>query len=189
MNSLDSLAIRTALISALLAAPAAAFSQAPAATPAAPARTPPAPLLVPEPTYETLVLEVAVNKPASQAWAKVGKFCDIEAWLGVKCLIVAGKDGEIGAVRTLNGGVIETLVGKTDLSYTYSQPVRVGQPYNNYHGTLEAKPVTATTSKLVYTFLYDTSMLDAAGKASAKPRREAQFNPALQKMKAIAEAG
>jgi len=30
-----------------------------------------------------------------------------------------------------------------------TQPVRSGRPYNLYHGTLEARPVTATTSKRV----------------------------------------
>ena len=47
----------------------------------------------------------------------------------------------------------------TELSYTYTQPVRAGRPYDLYHGTLEARPVTATTSKLVYTLVYDNSML------------------------------
>ena len=58
----------------------------------------------------------------------------------------------------------EMLVGNTELSYTYTQPVREGRPYNLYHGTLEARPVTATTSKLVYTLVFDNSMLadDAA---------------------------
>jgi hypothetical protein len=36
--------------------------------------------------------------------------------------------------------------------------------YNTYHGTLEARPVTATTSKIVYTLFFDNSNLadDAA---------------------------
>ena len=29
-------------------------------------------------------------------------------------------------------------MAKTELSYTYTQPVRDGVPYNAYHGTLEA---------------------------------------------------
>jgi hypothetical protein len=56
------------------------------------------------------------------------------------------------------------LVGKTGHSYTYTQPVREDAKYNLYHGTLEAVPVTARTSRLIYSFFYDNSLLadDAA---------------------------
>ena len=84
----------------------------------------------------------------------------------------------------------EVLVGKTELSYTYTQPVREGRPYNLYHGTLEARPVTATTSKLVYTLFFDNSMLaDDAARATDKTRRTAQFTQALENMKILAEGG
>ena len=53
----------------------------------------------------------------------------------------------------------EILVAKTELAYSYTQTVKEGRAYNLYHGTLEARPVTATTSKLVYTLLFDNSML------------------------------
>lgn len=178
---------KLALIALLaLAAPAAAFAQAaPAAAPAAPA--PPAPLVVPNPVYDTIQLELMVNKPAKEVWAKVGKFCDIEAWFGLKCVITAGKEGELGAVRTLNGVTIEPIVSMTELSYTYTQPVRVGVTPNLYHGSLEARPVTATTTKLVYQMFYDVSMLDAAGRTAAKSGRTTRFTAGLAKMKEIAE--
>jgi hypothetical protein len=84
----------------------------------------------------------------------------------------------------------EILVGKTELSYTYTQPVREGRPYNLYHGTLEARPVTATTSKLVYTLVYDNSMLpDDGARAKDIEQRRAQFMRALQNMKTLAEGG
>jgi len=122
MNSLNRLAVRGALVCALLA-PAAAFAQgAPAAAPAAPPA--PAPLVVPNPVYDTIELEQMVNKPAKEVWAKVGKFCDIEAWFGLKCVITAGQEGKLGAVRTLNGTTIEPIVSMTELSYVYTQPVR-----------------------------------------------------------------
>src|ERR1044071_6057439 len=108
----------------------------------------PAPYAVPNPTYTSIPLEITVNKPAAEVWKRVGKFCDIGEWLRVPCTIIQGKDGEFGAVRSVAN---EILVGKTELSYTYTQPVRTDRPYNLYHGTLEARPVTATTSKLVYT--------------------------------------
>ena len=133
------------------------------------APTPP-PLQTPNPSYASVEMEIDVNRPAAEVWKRVGKYCDIGEWLRVNCTIVSGKDGEIGAVRSVGN---EVLVGKTELSYTYTQPVREGRPYNLYHGTLEARPVTATTSKLVYTLVFDNSMLadDAARQADIERRR------------------
>ena len=72
----------------------------------------------------------------------------------------------------------------------WAQPVRAGRPYNLYHGTLEAKPVTATTSKLVYTLVYDNSMLpDDAAREKDKASRTATFTRALNNMKILAEGG
>ena len=159
----------------------AAAAQAPA--------PPPPPLAIPNPTYTSLVLEMDVARPAAQVWAKVSDFCGPSKFLGADCKIIAGKNGELGAVRFLNGTVVEVLVAKTDLSYTYAQPARVGQPYNLYHASLQVKPVTATTSKLVYSFMYDNSMLaDDAARAAERSARATRFTGALQKMKEAAEA-
>ena len=84
----------------------------------------------------------------------------------------------------------EVLVGKTQLSYTYAQPVRPDRPYDLYHGTLEVRPVTATTSRLVYTLMYDNSMLaDDAARQADRERRLTTFTRALQNMKTLAEGG
>ena len=98
--------------------------------------------------------------------------------------------GGIGTVRVLGGGrVTEILVGKTDLSYGYTQPVREGQFYNLYHGFVEAKPVTAQTSKLLYTLMYDISdKPDQAAKQADMAQRRTRFEGALKKMKELAEA-
>lgn len=179
---------KLALSAALMLGATAALAQQPAAP--APAPAPPAPLAIPNPTYTTLVLEIDVNKPAAEVWARVGKYCDIQEWFGMKCEITSGVAGELGSVRLLNGVTPEPLVGKTDLSYVYTQPVRTGVPYNLYHGGLEAKPMTATTSRLIYTFVYDNSMLaDDAARAAERTNRTNRFMPAMQKMKALAEAG
>src|SRR5690242_6059875 len=85
-----------------------------------------APLQVPNPHYVSIPLEISVNKPAAEVWKRVGKYCDIGEWLQVPCKITSGKEDEFGAVRNL-GFVDEILVGKTELSYTYTQPVRQGQ--------------------------------------------------------------
>jgi hypothetical protein len=142
---------------------------------------------VASPTYTFIPLEITVNRPAAETWKRIGKFCDIGEWLQIPCTITSGKDGEFGAVRSVAG---EVLVGKTELSYTYTQTVRNDRPYNLYHGTLEARPLTATTSTIVYTIFFDNSMLpDDAAREADKARRTATFTRALQNMKTLAEGG
>src|SRR4029078_4246754 len=124
---------------------------------------------------------ITVIKPAAEVGRRVGKFCDIGEWLRIPCTITSGTDGEFGAVRSVAN---EVLVGKTEMSYTYTQTVREGRPYNLYHGTLEARPVTPTTSKLVYTLFFDNSMLaDDAARATDKTRRTGQVTQARENMK------
>jgi hypothetical protein len=174
-----------------------------AQTPAAPAQTPTAPaptttttpppananIVVEKPTYVSIVMEVNVDRPAADVWKRVGGYCAIGEWFQMAngCKILAGNENEVGAVRSVAN---EVLVGKTELSYTYTQPVRTGRPYNLYHGTLEARPVSATTSKLVYTLIYDNSMLpDDAAREKDKASRTATFTRALNNMKTLAEGG
>ena len=162
----------------------AARAQAPAQAPAAPAI-----VAVANPTYVSIPMEIAVNRPAADVWKRIGKYCDIGEWLRIPspCTITSGKDGEFGAVRSVAS---EVLVGKTELSYTYTQPARDGRPYNLYHGTLEARPVSATTSKIVYTLFFDNSMLaDDSAREADKVRRLGQFTTALLNMKILAEGG
>jgi hypothetical protein len=152
-----------------------------------PAPADPNNVVVANPTYISIPMEVIVNRPAAEVWKRVGKYCDIGEWLQTTCTIVSGKDGEIGTVRSIGG---EVLVGKTELSYTYTQPPHAGRLYNLYHGTLEARPLTATTSKLIYTLMYDNSMLaDDAAREKDKAQRLARFTQALQNMKILAEGG
>jgi hypothetical protein len=64
-----------------------------------------------------------------------------------------------------------------------------GQYYILYHGFMEARPVTATTSKMLYTLVYDNSNLaDQAAKDADMARRRTSFETALQNMKVMAEA-
>lgn len=172
-------------------APAGAPGGAPGGAPAAGGggRGQQAPLASPSPIYSSVRLEVDVNKPAAEVWARVGKYCDIGEWLGVGggCTFLSGKDGELGAVRSIGN---EVLVAKTDLSYTYTQPLRTGQFYPLYHGTVEAKPVTATTSKLIYSLVWDNSNLaDDAAREADKTRRAGTFQTAINNMKILAEGG
>ena len=148
-----------------------------------------APLAVPNPSYTSISMEIDVNRPVAEVWKRVGKYCDISEWLqmAAPCTITSGKDGELGAVRSV---AAEILVGKTEYSYSYTQPVREGRPYNMYHGTLEARAVTPTTSKLVYVLMWDNSTLpDEAAKEKDRESRRATFTRALQNMKTLAEGG
>ena len=169
-----------------------AYAQAPAPAGQAPAAPATGGVAVANPHYVAIPMEITVNKPVADVWKRVGKYCDIGEWLPqLACTMQSGKDGEFGAVRSLAGGrILEILVGKTEFSYSYTQPVRDGQPYNMYHGTLEARPVTDKSSKLVYTLFFDNSMLaDDAAHEADRARRVAQFTTALQNMKILAEGG
>src|SRR6202795_2839003 len=169
------IAIGCVLALALMGSPA--YAQAP--TPAAPKGS----VVVASPTYTSIAMEITVNRPAAEVWKRIGKYCDVSEWLQAPagCKIISGKDGEVGAVRTVGA---EVLVGRTELSYTYTQTPKEGTPYNLYHGTLEARPQTPTTSKIVYTLFFDNSMLpDDAARAADKERRGTRFMQAMQNMK------
>lgn len=144
-----------------------------------------APWLVAEPHYVTVPMSIDVNAPADKVWARIGKYCDIGEWGFPGCTITSGKDGELGAIRTIGN---EVLVGKTKYSYIYTQPKRVGSSYNMYHGDLEAEPLTATTTRLHYTLLYDNSALpDDAAKQKDIENRRTRFTQMLENMKLLAE--
>jgi hypothetical protein len=95
----------------------------------------------------------------------------------------------MGSVRALAGGrILEILVAQTELSYGYTQPAQEGAFYNLYHGFMEARPVSATSSKLIYTLLLDVSNLaDQAAKDANIARRRGSFENALANMKELAE--
>jgi hypothetical protein len=151
------------------------------------AQTPSASVIVANPSYVTIPLEVTVNKSAEETWKVVGKYCAIAEWFPLPCTILSGDEDHIGAIRSV---ATEIMVGKTALSYTYTQAPTEGQPYNMYHGTLEARPLTATTSKLLYTLFFDNSMLpDVAAREKDRTGKSAVFNRALGNMKILAEGG
>lgn len=158
-----------------------AFAQAPAGGDSV--------IVVEKPTYVTINLETTVNKPVADVWKRIGGYCTISEWLQIAagCKILAGRDNEVGAVRSV---ATEVLVGKSEYSYTYTQPVRAGRPYNLYHGTLEARAASPTTTRLLYTLVYDNSMLpDDAAREKDKASRTVVFTRALANMKTLAEGG
>lgn len=172
--------ITAALAVACLTSPA--YAQTP---PAAPSGS----VVVAKPTYVTIPMEIMVNRPVADVWKRVGKYCDIAEWFQIAagCKIVAGSGEDFATVRTVGA---EVLVAKTEYSYTYTQTPREGIPYNLYHGTLEARAVTPTTTKILYTLIFDNSMLkDDADRKADLERRRTRFMAGMQNMKTLAEGG
>jgi Polyketide cyclase / dehydrase and lipid transport len=145
--------------------------------------------LAAEPDYALIRLEIAISRPAQEVWSKVGGYCQIDKWLPLDCRLTSG-DGNIGSIRVLAGGrVTEIMIAQTALSYGYTQPVQQGQFYNMYHGFMEAVPVDAGNSRILYTLFLDVSdKADKAAKDADLARRRTTFENALKKMKEIAEA-
>lgn len=138
--------------------------------------------------YTRIEMDIEIDRPAAEVWAAVGDYCAITDWLGLDCEITSG-DGGIGTVRALAGGrILEILVAETELSYGYTQPAVEGQFYNLYHGFMEARPVGADRTRMIYTLVYDVSNLaDQAAKDADIARRRGAFENALQNMKTLAE--
>lgn len=138
--------------------------------------------------YTRIQMEIDVDRPADEVWARVGDYCDISEWLGIDCVITAG-DGGIGTVRALAGGrIIEVMVAQTPLSYGYTQPAVEGEFYDLYHGFMEARPVDDDSSRLIYTLVLDQSDLaDEEARLADIERRRGTFERALVNMKALAE--
>jgi hypothetical protein len=180
--------MRTLLVVAAaiaIGAGAANAQQTPAAS-AAPAATWPAP------QYVSIPMEITVNKPAKDVWAKVGGWCDISKWISpagnVPCEVTSGKD-EVGAVRKIAGRIIEVMTAKSEFGYGYTQPAVEGKWYNLYHGFVEARPIDAKSSKLIYTLMLDVAdKKDQAAKDADVAARKKQFEGALANMKKLAES-
>jgi hypothetical protein len=157
---------------------------------AATTAAPPAPFQNPTPRYVAIPMQVEVNAPADLVWSKIGHFCDIGKIGAVgfpTCMIVEGTDGEYGVVRSVGR---EVLVGKAANSYTYSQQMRATGFYALYHGTIEARAVTPTTTTLYWTLVYDNSnQPDDAAIARDIAGRRTRFMSMLQAVKTLSEGG
>lgn len=137
--------------------------------------------------FTSVPLETTIDKPADLAWKKISGFCDIGVWMKTTCVITSGKDHEVGAVRRIADRIDELLVASTAWSYTYSQP----KAPNDYHGTVEIRPIDKGHSKLLYTLVYDADAAakhEPADKAAAKESFVKRFTVVVATMKGIAEA-
>ena len=137
--------------------------------------------------WVTLNFTASINKPADIAWERVGgnDWCAIAKFLDIKsCEVVSGK-GELGSIRTINGTIVENVVARTKYSYTYAQPFT---PIF-YHGTMEVVPLTANTSRLVYSLIWNQAAVgDAAAQTAAREGRRTRFQAAVDKMAAAVNA-
>src|SRR5262245_56255539 len=88
----------------MIGLPAWARAQAPAQ----PAGDPNANIVVANPTYTTIPLEIDVNRPAAEVWARIGKYCDIGEWLQIPggCKMLSGAEGDVGSVRSVANEVL-----------------------------------------------------------------------------------
>ena len=145
------------------------------------------PLLNPNSHYASLPLSIEVRAPVEKVWARVGKYCDIGEWGFRSCDLLSGKEGEVGAVRSVGHSII---VGQTRYSYTYTQPMRATGDYPMYHGTLEARAFGSDSTTLYYTLVWDDSVQpnDAARQKQIEDYR-ALFEKMLRNMKKLAEGG
>ena len=66
------------------------------------------PHVIANPTYTFLPMEIDVDRPAAEVWARVGGYCDIGEWFGLDCTITSGTGDEFGSVRSVGN---EVLVG------------------------------------------------------------------------------
>lgn len=129
--------------------------------------------------------EVTVSQPAQVVWARVGDYCAIAEWLQVTCSYTSGK-GEVGTVRLLNNAIVEVMVAKAPLSYTYHQTVGNMAAYG-YHGTLAVAAAGTDKATLIYTLVYDQESMSPERRESERTRLQGRFQSALEAMKAIAE--
>ncbi len=134
--------------------------------------------------YTTIVLSTDVARPASEVWKKIGGFCDIGAWLKLKCVYTSGTGG-LGTVRQLAGRIDEVMVGQTPHSYTYAQPANKSL----YHGTVDVESAGPHRSKIIYSIVYDQLNL-APGETKEQYRAQhiKMFTGALASMKKAAES-
>jgi hypothetical protein len=176
--------MRTLLLAAAAIAVGAGVANAQQTPAAAPAGTWPAP------KYVSIPMEITVNKPAKDVWAKVGGYCDISKWISpagnVPCEVTSGT-GEVGSVRKIANRIIEVMTAKSEFGYGYTQPAVEGKWYNLYHGFLEARPIDAKSSKLIYTLMLDVADKDQAAADTDVANRRKQFEGALANMKKLAE--
>ena len=166
-----------------------AAAQAPAAqAPGAPAAN--TEIVVANPTYVSIPLEIAVDRPAAEVWKRVGKYCDIAEWLQIAagCKILSGTDGEVGAGAL--GRQRSARRQDRVLVHLHADRCERAGPTTSITARWKSGRSPTRPRRLYYTLIYDNSMLpDDAAREKDKASRTAVFTRAIQNIKTLAEGG
>lgn len=137
--------------------------------------------------YVVIVNHAEINRPAAQAWKRVGGYCAIAEWFNVTCTLQSGTGG-LGSVRLLNGSTLEVMVAESPLSYTYWQSKGTMAPAG-YHGTMAIVPHGRHKATLVYTLVYNQSIFPTQAERTAQQEQLAKrFRNACGAIKKLAES-
>jgi hypothetical protein len=136
--------------------------------------------------YVRIHHEVVVARPAADVWKRIGDYCAIKVWMQVSCDYASG-NGDVGTVRRLKDGtIVEAMVAKTGLSYTYWQTTGI-MAATGYHGTLAVEPDGRNRSRITYTLFYDQAAMPSdAVRHSEHDRLSTRFLGLLGVMKELA---
>jgi hypothetical protein len=133
-------------------------------------------------------LEIEVSQSAATTWTRVGHFCDIRSWLAIPCVIIEGREDELGAVRLLMGSIVEVMTSNTASSYAYAAVDSPSSPQKFIHGSLEARPIGRRHCKLLYTLIYDdTQVSSEVDREHDLATRVSFLRQGLEKMRRLAE--
>jgi hypothetical protein len=139
------------------------------------------------PHYVVIPVSIVVDRPVAVVWKRIGAYVDFGKFMQQPTYIIVGKDNDYGTVRSAGP---EPIVGKSQYSYTYAMPPRTDRKFEFYHATLEARPLTAKTTEILYTVFYDDSVFaNDAFREQVKARRTERFMWGLKNMKILAEGG
>ncbi len=137
--------------------------------------------------YVVIVRHAEINRPAAQAWKRVGSYCALSEWLSVTCTLESGSGG-LGSVRLINNTFVEVMVAQSPLSYTYWQ-TQGSMAASGYHGTVALVPRGAHRSEVIYTLVYNQAAFPTeAERAAQRDRLTKRFQGACDMIKKLAEA-
>ena len=155
--------------------------------PAPAAGAAPASTAVAKPTYVSIPMEITVNRPAAEVGSVSASIATSANGSGLPCTITSGKDGEYRR-GTIDGNGDSGWEDRAFLQLYAACSRRPTVRHVSRH--VGSPPLTATTSKLVYTLMLDNSMLaDDEARAKDIASKTAMFTGALENMKILAEGG
>lgn len=138
------------------------------------------------PDFAVVECKIGISVVAHQAWETIGNYADAGKYLDVASEQIFGNGG-IGSVRTIAGSIVEVMVGKGPLSYTYTQTSGPMAAYS-YHGSVALEANGDRSSTLTYTINYDQASMSESQRVAALQRIRPRFDGMIQAMKEAAES-